>query len=492
MEASPSARQTTARRYALALLSAAVALGLREVLSGAYGTTNPYHTVWAAVVFSSLYCGLGPAILTTFISLIGVWYLFVLPQYSFGLANPSTAIAGMIGFLALSGVIITIGEGNRRLRQSLNQARQELEQRVRQRTAELEQSASELLQKATMLDLANDGIFLRDFDGKISYWNEGAERLYGWTKAEAIGRSTYELLRTEYPEPLEDILRQDTWEGELRHTKRDGTQIVVASRWTRLRDVFGKAAGWLELNTDITARKRAEESARKLTGRLLTLQDEEHRKIARDLHDSLGQYLAALKMSLDALARSNSNSSEIGECSGLVDKCLSETRTISHLLHPPLLDEAGLRSALQWYVQGFAQRSGINIKLDLPLELDRFHKDVETALFRVVQEALTNVHRHSGASEVNIHLELIDGNVRLIVEDNGMGIPKQKLHELQSDGGTGVGLAGMRERMRELSGSFRINSDQTGTSLTVAIPIFEATQAPGGNPNAIFSTSSRE
>jgi signal transduction histidine kinase len=135
-----------------------------------------------------------------------------------------------------------------------------------------------------------------------------------------------------------------------------------------------------------------------------------------------------------------------------------------------LLDEAGLKSALQWCVEGFAQRSGIKVSLDLPPALGRFHKDIETALFRVVQEALTNVHRHSHASEVNIRLVVDARYVGLFVDDNGRGIPEEKLNDLKSHGGTGVGLAGMRERVRDLGGSFGIES-KTGTSLKVSIPI---------------------
>jgi PAS domain S-box-containing protein len=363
----------------------------------------------------------------------------------------------------------------RTLQQSLIEARQELEIRVSERTAELEQKASELLQKATLLDLVNDAIFIRCAEDKISYWNEGAERLYGWTSAEAVGRSTHEVLRTEFPVPLDEIKSMDKWKGELRQIKRDGSQIVVTSRWTTLRDNEGKPAGWLEINTDITARKRAEEAARNLSGRILNLQDEERRRIARGLHDSLGQYLTALKMSLDLLSNTEGRQATVAaECSEIVDKCLTETRTISHLLHPPLLDEVGLRSALQWYVDGFAQRSDIQVNLDLPAELGRLDTDIETALFRIVQEALTNVHRHSSASEVDIRFLVDTKHLQLDVSDNGKGIPKDRLQGvLESGSGTGVGLAGIRERVRDLGGSMEINSDDAGTAIIISIPLTE-------------------
>ncbi|HEY8669812.1 MAG TPA: sensor histidine kinase, partial [Terriglobales bacterium] len=231
----------------------------------------------------------------------------------------------------------------------------------------------------------------------------------------------------------------------------------------------------LEICTDITLRKRAEQAARSLSGRILNLQDDERRRIARELHDSLGQYLTALKMNLDLFQMSNSNHAAIAkDCSEILDKCLAETRTLSHLLHPPLLDESGFGSAARWYVDGFAQRSGIAVNLDLPAELGRLHKDVEIALFRAVQEALTNVHRHSGGTVVDIKLSADAEQVQLEIKDNGRGIPEDKLNGLRDGAAeTGVGLAGMRERIRELGGSLQIQSDNAGTNLFVTVPVIE-------------------
>ena len=368
-------------------------------------------------------------------------------------------------------------ESKQKLLSETEAANERLEERVKQRTRELEQKTAQLAYQAKLLDLANDAILVRDVEGKISYWNEGAERLYGWNGAEVLGRSTSEFLLTEYPESLSDMLQSDRWEGELRQYKRDGSPIIVASRWTTLRSNDGKPIAWLEINTDITARKRAERAARKLSGRILTLQDEERRRIARGLHDSLGQYLAALKMSLSLL--STDQATVVSECSKIVDNCLTETRTISHLLHPPLLDEAGLKSAIQWYVDGFSQRSRIKLTVDLPSVPGRFNRDIETTLFRAVQEGLTNVHRHSQASQANIRLFLDSKRVQLEVSDNGKGITKDRLRSvLESGGETGVGLAGMRERVRDLGGSLAISSDEAGTLLRVSIPITEAIREP--------------
>ena len=234
-------------------------------------------------------------------------------------------------------------ESEKRLLSESEAAKERLEERVKERTRELEQNTAQLAYQAKLLDLANDAIFIRNAADKISYWNEGAERLYGWTSGEVLGRSVHEILHTEFPVPFSEIIHADRWEGELRHTTKDGSQITVASRWTTLRDQSGKPLGWLEINTDVTARKRAEESARSLSGRILTLQDDERRRIARGLHDSLGQYLTALKITLDRLSASdNGNTALASEGAEIVDKCLTETRTISYLLHPPMLDEAGL------------------------------------------------------------------------------------------------------------------------------------------------------
>jgi len=203
------------------------------------------------------------------------------------------------------------------------------------------------------------------------------------------------------------------------------------------------------------------------------LQDDERRRIARGLHDSLGQYLTALKINLDRLSASdNGDAALASESAGIVDKCLTETRTISYLLHPPILDEAGLGSAARWYVDGFSRRSGIKVNLNLSPKLGRMHRDVEVALFRAVQEGLTNVHRHSGCSVVDVSLSLNTKQLRLEIKDDGRGIPQKRLRSLiEGAAAAGVGLAGMRERMRELGGSLEIRSDRAGTTVVISIPV---------------------
>jgi PAS domain S-box-containing protein len=466
-------------RYALGAVSAIAALLLREGLNPLLGTGNPYHTLWLAVVFSAWYCGIGPSVLTVIIGGFGIWHWF-LPLN--GSVRDSTQLYGLLGFVVFGVVIIGLGESNRRIivrrdraEKELRRAQLELEDRVRERAAALERKTAETVEKAALLDLANDAIFVKATNGKISYWNQGAERLYGWSESEARDRYPAELLRTEYPIPLEEIEGKDTWEGELRQTTRDGNRIVVASRWTTLKNEDGHSVGWMEINTDITARKRAEEATRKLSARILTLQDEERRRIARGLHDSLGQHLAGLKMNLDLLSVDDGARKVVSTCTEIVDACLTETRTISYLLHPPLLDETGFGSAARWYVDGFSQRSAMKVSLQLPPNMDRLRKDVELALFRILQESLTNVHRHSGAAEVYVRLTSDGKKIRLEIEDDGRGIPPKSLAHLIEGGGGGVGIAGMRERMRELGGSLAIQSDSSGTVVRVSVPLAEIT-----------------
>lgn len=211
---------------------------------------------------------------------------------------------------------------------------------------------------------------------------------------------------------------------------------------------------------------------RRLSVKLLRVQDEERRRLARELHDSLGQDLTAAKISLDMLAsESGVDSSYLKDARTLVDRSISDTRTLSHLLHPPLLDEAGFLSAAKWYVEGFGRRSGIVTKLDLPHPVDRLPRRIETALFRIMQEALTNVHRHSGSRVVEVRVQLVAANVVLTVRDYGMGVSREVLERFWKTGNVGVGLAGIRERLKELGGFLEIESSLDGTTLTGTIPI---------------------
>jgi signal transduction histidine kinase len=211
---------------------------------------------------------------------------------------------------------------------------------------------------------------------------------------------------------------------------------------------------------------------RQLSSRLLNLQDTERRRIARELHDSLGQYLVALKLNVEILRRSPAQMELWSQSEELMERCIAEVRTLSYLLHPPTMDAVGIASAARWYVEGFGLRSGLKLTLDAPNDPVRLPDAIELALFRVLQEALTNVHRHSGASTADILIWRSSGQVILEVNDNGHGMSQEMLDRFHEAGtGTGVGLMSMHERARELGGTIQIESGSTGTSMRIAIPV---------------------
>jgi signal transduction histidine kinase len=231
-----------------------------------------------------------------------------------------------------------------------------------------------------------------------------------------------------------------------------------------------------QLERRVSEKERAETALRELSSRLLQFQDEERRHIARELHDSTGQELAFLNMSLDHLeaeiGQINPAAAKLlAENSAIVRKISGELRTISHLLHPPLLDEAGLASALRWYVEGFAERSNIKVHTEIPSELDRIGPELETAVFRVVQECLTNIHRHSNSPTASIRLDRASDGIRLEIADEGKGIPPGKQPTNVSAGRAGVGLRGMRERVRQFGGELEISSNGKGTRVTAFFPV---------------------
>jgi len=335
---------------------------------------------------------------------------------------------------------------------------------------------------------SRDAITLVDPAGRILAWNPSAERLYGWKEAEVRGKPFLELLKAELPRPLaqiENILRREGyWEYELKETTRLGTQITVASRWMAWRNNAGTAIGRLHLDTDLSKLKRTEQQLRVVSGHLLNLRDEERRKLGRDLHDSAGQLLSMAKLNhslaVEHLGRVNSRGAAyLEESSKLIDQALSEVRTISYLLHPPLLEELGLAGVLPWYVSGFSERSRIKVSLDVPKEMGRLPRELELGLFRILQECLTNVHRHSNSSTASISLSFGNKQVRLKVEDQGKGMAATA-KEGGSQGRTaGVGLSGIRERVANLGGHMQVRSGDWGTAVEVVFPSTEITSEPG-------------
>jgi signal transduction histidine kinase len=227
---------------------------------------------------------------------------------------------------------------------------------------------------------------------------------------------------------------------------------------------------------------RTNQNLRDLSARLMQLQDDERRRIARELHDSVGQMLAALGMNLAAVGtdieRLTKTANAVNDSAALVQELSREVRTISHLLHPPLLDEAGLASALHWYAEGFAERSKIKVDLEIPADFERLSRESETAIFRTVQECLTNIHRHSESPTARIRMAASDGHVCVEVEDRGKGIPPEKQFELASTGTPGVGIRGMRERLRQLGGSLDIHSNGKGTLVVARLPVAVTSATP--------------
>jgi PAS domain S-box-containing protein len=334
-----------------------------------------------------------------------------------------------------------------------------------------------------LLQLAHDAIIVRDVDSVILFWNHGAQETYGWSAAEACGNVSHQFLKTEFPEPLDQLSEKlfsvGSWEGELVHWTREGKRVVVASRQVVQRDTHGHAVGILEINRDVTPRKEAEEALRNLSGRLLQLQDEERRRIARELHDSTGQSLAALVIHLSAVSSKIADldpgaADMLRDAILLSQKASDETRTLSYLLYPPTLDYAGLRSALEWYIEGFTQRSKVRVDLHVSLGPNRLAEIMERTLFRIVQESLTNIFRHSGSDTASVHIEARSGIMRLEVADDGKGIPEDTLATLNSSGGQlGVGIRGMRERVRQLGGWLEIRSGPRGTTIVVTLSVKE-------------------
>jgi signal transduction histidine kinase len=243
----------------------------------------------------------------------------------------------------------------------------------------------------------------------------------------------------------------------------------------RVRERTAELAGAVaELQKEISERERTEQTLRELSVRLLQTQDEERRRIARELHDTTGQKLAALSMNLSLIGKSAETldaraRKALAESLALLDRSSRDIRTLSYLLHPPLLDERGLAAAVRWFADGFTQRSGVEVKLEVPPDLPRLPEEIEMALFRIVQESLTNTHRHSGSPTATIRLMVDQGQVQLEMQDEGKGLPKPRSDDRVAP--LGVGITGMRERVKQLGGQMKIDSGSRGTTVSVTLPL---------------------
>jgi signal transduction histidine kinase len=268
-----------------------------------------------------------------------------------------------------------------------------------------------------------------------------------------------------------------TRQSETRRTARvEGEKEIAAHKRTE------KTLRIAQAGMEVDIRSHAAQ-LQQLSVKLLKAQDEERRHLARELHDSAGQYLAGIQMNLGALLRPDSRLEDsararVADSMDMAKVCTAEIRTMSYLLHPPLLDEMGLGSAISWYAEGFAERSGIRVDVDIPETLKRLPAEVETALFRVVQQSLANIHRHSGSLMASIHINLDEESVSVDIRDEGRGIAPEVLAGFQS--GTrlmGVGLAGMRERIRDMGGRFEVRSSEKGASIHVRLLLSESAKS---------------
>jgi PAS domain S-box-containing protein len=357
------------------------------------------------------------------------------------------------------------------------------------------------------------GMLIGDLHGKLDYINPAFLKTLGYAEADvAAGRMRWDVLTPlEYAavdahavQQLRDRGHCDVYEKAF--TAKDGRLVPVLVGATIIdtsarvpeiaafvtdltplkhaQEALRNANAELEkkvvertaaLQAEISDRKRAEVNLRELTGRLLLTQDEERRHMARELHDHAGQTLVALSLNFAALidaAKSQDPAlvSLVVQSQELSDGLSKEIRTLSYLLHPPLLDEAGLNSALQWYVEGFSNRSGIQVDLFLPEDSSRIPKALESVVFRVVQESLTNIHRHSGSPWASIRLTRSSQNVQVEIADRGRGIPPEKQRQMTAPR-VGVGVRGMEERLRQFGGTLHLQSSSAGTTVTAIIPL---------------------
>ena len=348
-------------------------------------------------------------------------------------------------------------------------------------------------------------IFMLEPDGRVKTWNRGAQRIKGYKASEIIGKhfsvfySEEDIADGKPKRELEAAIRDGRMEDEGWRLRKDGSKFWANVIITPVKDSDGTLIGFGKVTRDATekmlAQRELEESQRKLQTsekslrqlslHLLRTQDEERRRIGRDLHDSLGQNLAVLKMNLDSLvnrpsANPASDANDIKQCAQMTDEAVKEVRTISYLLYPPMLEEMGLKSAIPWYLEGFMKRSGIVTTFRISAGFKRLPSEIELGLFRVLQESLTNVHRHSGSETADVRISMKDGAAILEVSDHGQGLKAHNFEKAGQDwvGALGVGLRGMNERMRQVGGSLEMSSGPEGTTITASVPIPDETEPP--------------
>jgi PAS domain S-box-containing protein len=390
----------------------------------------------------------------------------------------------------------------KRTEEQLRRAHEELEARVRERTADLARTNEELRQQIaerrqaeealrdseTRFELVaratNDIVWDWDLTRNTLWWSDGLKKLLGETEMDPGIEGWENRL---HPDERERVMAgihgainsgQQYWSDEYQLRLGSGAYAHMLDRGYVMQNQAGKPVRMIGAMIDITGRKQAELSIRELAGRLLRLQDQERRRIGRELHDSTAQCLAALEMNLAMLEKASMGPDPrtrqiFSECLTLASQCSSEIRTVAYLLHPPLLDELGLVSALRWYTDGVTQRSGIQVELQVAEDLRRLPEEIELTLFRIVQESLANVLRHSGSPVARIRLKAETDRIELSVEDEGRGLPESVLTGAAGTPVLGVGIAGMKERVRQLGGQLELNSNVKGATVQVWLPLID-------------------
>ncbi|MFL6245324.1 MAG: ATP-binding protein [Thermoanaerobaculia bacterium] len=315
----------------------------------------------------------------------------------------------------------------------------------------------------------------RPVDHQLADMNPAAATLFGVTASEEIGKRSADARYLQWPEEI----RARNYEIALTGTPAHYEQYdAVSERWYDTRCFSPRRGQFAQLLTDVTERRKSEETVRQLSARLLRVQDDTRRRIARDLHETVAQSLAGLRMNLGMIKGLTGGAEIVDDSISIADDALTEVRTMSYLLHPPMIDQAGLVTALRWYIDGFQQRSGITTTLEAPDDLGRLPRDVETSVFRIVQECLTNVQRHSGSATARVSVERSGDRLSVEIADRGRGLRPALRADRDALLASGVGVAGINERVHELRGELVIHSTEQGTTMRVMLPVARSSPVP--------------